>query len=69
MKKLEIARRMARQSGITRAEAADRLDEVVSEILSSLRKGEPAPLPGLGRFVPAADGKIGFEPEGCDRHE
>jgi nucleoid DNA-binding protein len=65
MKKAEIARRLARESGTTRAEAADRLDRVVHEILSSLRHGRKASLPGLGTFTPG-DGGTRFEREGKD---
>ena len=63
MKKPEIAKRMARQSGLTEAEGADRLGRVVHQILANLRKGAPTSLPGLGRFVKGADGKVSFEPE------
>jgi len=63
MKKPEIARRIARQAGVSQAEAADHLDRVVSEILTSLRRGESAELPGLGRFRPASGGRIRFERE------
>lgn len=63
MKKAEIARRLARESGVTRAEAADRLDRVVHEILSSLRQGRKATLPGLGTFMPGGGGTQ-FEREG-----
>ena len=45
MKKPDIAKRMARESGMSEAEAADRLDRVVHQILSNLRRGRPAPLP------------------------
>jgi len=67
MKKPEIAKRIARQNRVTEAEAADRLDRVIQEILDDLRKGTPASLPGLGRFVQGADGKVSFEPEGGRR--
>jgi len=63
MKKPEIARRIARQSGVSEAEAADRLDRVVHKILIDLRSGKSASLPGLGRFHTGADGKVKFEPE------
>jgi len=63
MKKPDIAKRIARQSGLTQAEAADRLDRVIHEILTDLRKGNPASLPGLGRFVHGIGGKVSFEPE------
>jgi nucleoid DNA-binding protein len=63
MKKSEIAKMMARQSGGTRAEAADRLDRMVQEILDSLRQGKETRLPGLGRFRAGADGRLSFERE------
>jgi nucleoid DNA-binding protein len=63
MKKPDIAKRMARESGVSEAEAADRLDRVVNQILSNLRRGRPAPLPGLGKFTSSPDGVIGFKPD------
>lgn len=45
MKKPDLARRMARATGVTPAEAADRLDGVVRQILRSVRQGRPAVLP------------------------
>jgi len=62
MEKPEIARRMARSAGLSEAEAADRLDLVVRQILENLRKGRTASLPGLGQFKKGADGKVAFEP-------
>jgi len=62
MKKPEIAKDLARESGVTEAEAADRLDGVVHDILSKLRSGKSASLPGVGRFRPQANGKVRFEP-------
>jgi nucleoid DNA-binding protein len=53
MRKIQLAGRLARQSGVTKAEAADRLDRVVHQIVTKLRKGESANLPGLGHFLPA----------------
>ncbi len=61
MKKPQIARRLAQRSGVSRAEAADQLDRVIHEILSSLRSGQPAPLPGLGTFVPGPNWKFEFD--------
>ena len=58
MKKEELARRLARQSHITTAAAADQLDRVVHEILRRVRTGQSASLPGLGVFRP--DQKLGF---------
>jgi nucleoid DNA-binding protein len=66
MKKPEIAKGLAEASGLTEAEAADRLDRVVQEIVAKLRRGESAPLPGLGRFT-SRDGKVGFRRQGGRR--
>jgi nucleoid DNA-binding protein len=67
MKKPEIAKRMARQTGGTRGEAADRLDRMVQEILHGLRHGKETRLPGLGCFRPGADGRLAFQREGSKR--
>jgi len=66
MKKREIARRLASQSGVSQGEAADRLDRIVDQILANLRKGKETPLPGLGKFTTGPDGKVAFEPEGAN---
>ena len=63
MKKREIAKIMARQSGGTQGEAADRLDRVVQAILAGVRRGETARLPGLGYFRQGADGRTAFRHE------
>ena len=63
MKKPEIATKMARQSGGTRGEAADRLDRMVQEILDGVRQGKETRLPGLGSFRPGADGRVAFQRE------
>jgi nucleoid DNA-binding protein len=62
MNKADIARRMARESGVTKAEAADRLDRVVHRILLNLRQGRKSTLPGLGTFAPG-DAGAEFERE------
>jgi nucleoid DNA-binding protein len=49
---------------VTEAEAADRLDRVVHDILSKLRSGKSASLPGLGRFSSTAGGKVTFKATG-----
>ena len=54
---------MARRSGVSEAEAADRLDRVVHQILSRLREGTEAPLPGFGKFIVGMDGKVYFQRE------
>ena len=60
MKKPEIAKRLARRAGESQGEAADRLDRVVHQIVSKLRRGEEAPLPGLGKFKVDEDGRVSF---------
>ena len=67
MKKPEIATKMARQSGGTRGEAADRLDRLVQEILAGVRRGKEPRLPGLGCFRPGAGGRLTFQREGAKR--
>jgi len=69
MKKPEIAKGLAQESGLTEAEAADRLDGVVHEILLKLRKGRSAPLPGLGSFRRGRDGAVSFRREGDRRRD
>jgi nucleoid DNA-binding protein len=60
MKKPDIAKRMARRAGVSQAQAADELDRVVRQILSDLRAGKDAALPGLGKFTPGPDGRVAF---------
>lgn len=67
MKKQDIAQRIARQLGVSRAEAADRVDGVVNQILWDLRRGRTkTSLPGLGTFSHDADGRSLFERERAD---
>ena len=58
-----MAKRLARQVGVSNAEAADQLDHVVHQILKKLRKGRAAPFPGLGRFTRGPKGVFQFEKE------
>jgi nucleoid DNA-binding protein len=67
MKKPDIAKKMARQSGVTRGQAADRLDRMVQEILVGLRHGKETRLPGLGCFRPGTGGRLAFQREGVKR--
>jgi len=61
LKKEQLARRLARQSGITQAAAADQLDRILSDILKRLRRGQSASLPGLGTFWPGPKPEFYFE--------
>ena len=58
MKKPEIAKSIARQRGVSQAEAADQLDRIVHEIVSNLRKRGEASFPGLGKFQKQGDGYV-----------
>lgn len=51
---------LARESGVSAAEAADCLDRVVRQILADLRRGKEAPLPGIGAFTLGPSGELGF---------
>ena len=64
MKKQDIAKRIARQSHVSRAAAADRVDRVVNQILVDLRRGRKTILPGLGTFSQDGDGRALFERDG-----
>jgi nucleoid DNA-binding protein len=63
MRKKDLAREVARKTGVTRGEAADQVDRVVNTILHKLRSGESAKLPGFGQFRNGPDGKIEFREE------
>jgi nucleoid DNA-binding protein len=51
MKQEELARTLARRSRVSKAAARDQVDELVRQILKSLREGRPVDLPGMGRLV------------------
>jgi nucleoid DNA-binding protein len=63
MNKTDLASRLARQTNVTKAAAADRVDRVVHQIVVKLRKGQPASLPGLGKFRPGDKWKFQFDAE------
>jgi nucleoid DNA-binding protein len=69
MNKTDIAKRIARQSRLSQAEAADRLDRLILQIRSNLRKGRETSLPGLGKLIRGQDGRLAFDPEGEKRHD
>ena len=55
MRKVQIAKQLAKESGITPAAAADQVDRIVEDILRRVRRGQSASLPGLGTFRPDRD--------------
>ena len=70
MKKAQLAKRLARESGISTAAAADQLDRILSGILRRIRRGQSASLPGLGIFLPGPKPGFHFEeslPRGAQR--
>lgn len=69
MRKLDIARQLARRSRLTQGEAADRLDLMLQKIVSDLRMGREPALPGLGRFRQDNAGQLVFEPEARKHYE
>ena len=52
MQQEDLARKIAEETGVTPAEAADQLDSVVTRIIDRLRKGKTASLGNLGVFHP-----------------
>jgi len=62
MKRVELARKLAARSNVSRAEARDQVGEVVHKILKSLRSGRPVELPGVGRLVSDPPPKKGPRP-------
>lgn len=61
MKREQLARRLAKASGISPAAAADQLDRVLNDILKRVRQGRSASLPGLGTFWPGPKPAFYFE--------
>jgi nucleoid DNA-binding protein len=56
-----IIQRLAKQSDVAPANAADELDKVLHGVLRRLREGKPATLPGLGSFVPGTEIRFEFK--------
>jgi len=72
MKKRQLAKRLAKESGISTAAAADQLDRILSGILRRVRQGKKARLPGLGTFLPGGEPEFRFEeclPPGAKREK
>lgn len=66
MNRTQMAKRLARQSHISPAQAADQIDRLVHDIVSRLRKGEAAAVPGLGNFKPGGKWTFQFERKESD---
>jgi nucleoid DNA-binding protein len=50
VKKNTFARRLAKESHVTTAQAADKIDKLVSRILKELKEGQTVSVPGVGEF-------------------
>lgn len=53
MKREEIAKKLAQETGLSDSKARNEVDELVHEILQKLRKGHKVRLPGVGKLVGA----------------
>jgi nucleoid DNA-binding protein len=51
MKREELAKTLARQTGLSQPEARNVVDELVHDILKKLRQGRPVRLPGVGKLL------------------
>jgi len=61
MKKNDLAQRLARDTHVSKAAAADELSRVVHDIVRSLRRGVSVRLPGLGTFTPGKQPDFKFD--------
>lgn len=50
MKREDLARKLARETRQSRAQAQDQIDDLVHHIRKSLREGRSVELPGVGRL-------------------
>ena len=62
MTNTDIARKIATETGVSRAQAADQLDEMVTSILKTVKRGGAANVPGLGQFRRTVKGALKFTP-------
>jgi nucleoid DNA-binding protein len=51
MKRQELAKRLARKTGLSDSEARNKVDELVHNILHKLRRGQQVKVPGVGKLV------------------
>jgi len=61
MRKDQLARRLAKESRVSTAAAADQLDRIITDILTRVRKGQSAALPGFGTFRPGRGPGLQFD--------
>jgi nucleoid DNA-binding protein len=51
MKRKELVKALARQTGLSRSAAQNEVDELVHNILNKLRQGRQVRLPGVGKLL------------------
>jgi nucleoid DNA-binding protein len=51
MKREELAKTLARQTGLSKSAARSEVDEMVQNILHKLRQGKQVKLPGVGKLL------------------
>ena len=51
MKRDELAKRLAEETGLSNSEARNEVDDLVKSILRKLRKGHPVNMPGVGKLL------------------
>ena len=51
MKRDELAKRLAQETGLSDAEAQNEVDQLVRNILKKLRQGQPVKVPGIGQLL------------------
>jgi nucleoid DNA-binding protein len=52
MKRAELAKTLARKTGLSKSAARTEVDELVTKILDRLRSGRQIKLPGVGKLKP-----------------
>jgi len=51
MKREELAKTLARKTGLSKSAARNEVDALVHDILLKLRRGQPVKFPGVGKLV------------------
>jgi nucleoid DNA-binding protein len=51
MKRNELAKKLARETGLSKLAARNEVDKLVHDMLNRLRQGEKVKLPGVGKLA------------------
>jgi nucleoid DNA-binding protein len=51
MKREELAKTLAKKTGLSKSAARNEVDQLVRDILLKLRHGQPVKFPGVGKLV------------------